>query len=169
MYQAIPLPPASSFNGFTSARPIIKNESEFHQYTHLYKESQGLFELEVSTKSANSTFHFDLWWNRKTCTYFMNSALDMVSHIFSSTEIITKYVKPSYETTFIGTIPAPANFDDDTATIFQAIKKRRTTTSNAAGPISNPAPKTPTIDNLTPSHIITCVQQDSTIPSPNRT
>ncbi|KAF3433534.1 hypothetical protein FNV43_RR24636 [Rhamnella rubrinervis] len=162
MYQAIPLPPASSFNGFTSDRPIIKNESEFHQYTHLYKGSQGLFELEVSTKSANSTFHFDLWWNRKTCTYFMNSASDMVSHIFPSTKIITKYVKPSYETTFISTIPAPASktttcstdhndaspsptdsgsdSDDDTATISQAIKKKRTTTSNDASHEIDPQP-----------------------------
>ncbi|KAF3434657.1 hypothetical protein FNV43_RR21742 [Rhamnella rubrinervis] len=153
MYQVIPLPPASSFNGLTSVRPIIKNESEFHQYTHLYKESQGLFELEVSIESANSTFHFDLWWNRKTCTYFMNTASDMVSHVFLSTEIITKYVKPSYEMTSISIIPANrtitcsndhnaasaltdsgSDSNDDTATISQAIKKRRTTTSNTAGP-----------------------------------
>ncbi|KAF3438475.1 hypothetical protein FNV43_RR21237 [Rhamnella rubrinervis] len=175
MYQAIPLPSTSSFNGFTSARPITKNEFEFHQHTHLYKESQSLFGLEVLIESTNSTFHFDLWWNRKIHTYFMNSASDMVSPVFLSTEITTKYMKPSYEMTSTSITPAnttiacstnhnvvsplltDSDSDDDTAIISQAIKKRRTTTSNTTGPISH---------DSTPSHAITQVQEDPTIPSP---
>ncbi|KAF3449899.1 hypothetical protein FNV43_RR05978 [Rhamnella rubrinervis] len=82
----------------------------------------------------------------------MNLVSDMVSHVFSSTEITTKYIKPSYETTSMGIIltrrtivcstnhnvashpPTDSDSDDDITIISQAIKKRRTTTSNTVGP-----------------------------------
>ncbi|KAF3454098.1 hypothetical protein FNV43_RR04545 [Rhamnella rubrinervis] len=71
----------------------------------------------------------------KTCIYFMNPASDMVSHVCSSTEITTKYMKPSYEMTSMDS-------KDDTTTISQAWSY-----------------------DSTPSHTITQVQEDPTIPS----
>ncbi|KAF3456043.1 hypothetical protein FNV43_RR00686 [Rhamnella rubrinervis] len=56
----------------------------------------------------------------------MNSTSDMVSYVFSSTKITTKYMKPSYETISIDS-------DNDIVTIYQVIKKRRATTFNTAG------------------------------------
>ncbi|KAF3443105.1 hypothetical protein FNV43_RR17026 [Rhamnella rubrinervis] len=118
--------------------------------------------------------------------FYELSIIHGVLRFLVSTEITTKYVKPSYEMTSTGitlankTITCSANHnavsspptdlgsdsDDDTATISQAIKNRRITSSNNTGHISNPTPRTMTVDNSTPSHTITQVQEDPTIPSP---
>ena len=59
MYQAIPLPPVFSFNGFTSACPTFKDEIEFQQYIHFHEKFKNSFGFEVFTTSATSTSHFD--------------------------------------------------------------------------------------------------------------
>ena len=97
MHQAIPLPPVFSFNGFTSARPTFKDEIEFQQHIHFHEKFKNSFGFEVFTASANSTSHFDSWWEKQMCIHFNDSASDVVSEIFSSTRISTKYVKPTYD------------------------------------------------------------------------
>ncbi|KAF3438272.1 hypothetical protein FNV43_RR21033 [Rhamnella rubrinervis] len=58
------------------------------------------------------------------------------------------------------------NFDVDTVTISQAIKKRRTQLLILVDPVFNLVPRTMTIDHSTHSHTITQVQENMTIPSP---
>ncbi|KAF3454081.1 hypothetical protein FNV43_RR04528 [Rhamnella rubrinervis] len=127
---------------------------------------------------------------QRTCTHFMNSASDMVSHVCSSTKIITKCVKLSYETTSMGitpdirtiacstnhnsSLPTDSDFDDDTTTISQAIKKRRITPSNTDQPgpipeISNLALRIVIVDDSTPSHTIFHAQENLTISHPTNT
>ncbi|KAF3440768.1 hypothetical protein FNV43_RR19054 [Rhamnella rubrinervis] len=97
------------------------------------------------------------------CFTFFYNCKGRPQHVYHRSLLSRDYNSNSFFT-----IPSdvPYDSDDDTATISQAIKKRRTTTSNTTGPISNLVARTMTVDDSTPSHAIIQVQEDPTIPSP---